>query len=283
MKLKLALAITLITNIIGFSQIKGHCIDENGNGISYVNITVKGKAFGTVSSEKGNFILQTETLGKMDSLIFSHINFETKTIGLSNISEIITMNSKVQLLNEVVVSNKRNIKIREKIVGTKTESGNVILEFVSKNLGTEVGKIIKVNKNKVYDLKKVFFNIVTLGYKSVTLRLNFYPINDGIAETKKINFVENIVKISKTGLVEVDLSNQNVSFDKDFISSIEWIAFENDNAIDVQHKVIHISSTVFSGPFVNRYNVNLPWRVSKEKFNVGVGIHLLVDSYEIKN
>ena len=277
MKRNFTLIAALIAFTTGFSQLKGRCVNENGNGISYVNITVKGKTLGTVSNEKGDFFLENETLDENDSLIFSHVTFETQTIGLKKIPEKIEMYSKVLDLDEVVVSNKKNRKIKEIIVGTKTESGNVILQFVSNNLGSEVGKVIKVKKNKVYDLKKVFFNIVELGYKSATFRMNFYTINKGIPETTKINHVDNVVTISKPGLVEIDLSNQNLSFDKSFIASIEWIDFENDN--ENENKVIHISSTVFSGPFANRDNVNIPWKIDKVKYNVGIGIHLLIDSY----
>jgi hypothetical protein len=44
-------------------------------------------------------------------------------------------------------------KVKEKIVGTKTETESLLIYFTSNSLGTEIGKIISVKKNKVYDLK----------------------------------------------------------------------------------------------------------------------------------
>jgi len=63
--------------------------------------------------------------------------------------------------------------------------------------------------------------------------------------------------------------------------SIEWIDFENDTKSAAENKGIHISSTVFSAPFAQRLNVNMPWEIDKKKYTIGLGINLVVDSYEI--
>jgi hypothetical protein len=99
------------------------------------------------------------------------LNFDRKTIGIP-LKKKIQLNAKVENLKEVIVSNKR--KVKEKIVGTKTETESLLIYFTSNSLGTEIGKIISV-KRKVYDLKNVQFN-PELGYKSATFRINFYTI-----------------------------------------------------------------------------------------------------------
>ncbi|WP_104809516.1 carboxypeptidase-like regulatory domain-containing protein [Polaribacter filamentus] len=151
----------LLFSLTSYSQIKGKCIDESGKGISYVNISVKGKSIGTVSNMKGNFSFESLSVKKNDSLIFSHLNFEKKTIGIPLKINKIQLESKVENLEEIVISNKKR-RFKEKTVGTKTKSGNVVLSFTSKSLGTEVGKIIKVRKNKVYDLKT--FNLILMNW-----------------------------------------------------------------------------------------------------------------------
>jgi hypothetical protein len=52
----------------------------HGKGIPYVNISVKGKAIGTVSNLKAFF--ENASVSENDYLIFSHLNFDRKTIGI---------------------------------------------------------------------------------------------------------------------------------------------------------------------------------------------------------
>jgi hypothetical protein len=51
-------------------------------GIPYVNISVKGKAIGTVSNLEGHFSIENASVSENDYLIFSHLNFDKKTIGI---------------------------------------------------------------------------------------------------------------------------------------------------------------------------------------------------------
>lgn len=261
-----------------YSQIKGKCVDQNGIGIPYVNISIKGKAVGTVSNMEGSFSIESSSITKNDYLIFSHLNFEKTTIGIPSKFEVIKLNAKVENLKEVIVSNKKR-KVKEKIVGTKTESDRVIIYFTSNNLGTEIGKIITVKKNKVYDLQNVQFNLPQLAYKSATFRINFYTIVDGIIDMVKTNKTDNFIKVTESGMAELDLSDQYLSFENDFLVAVEWIDFENKANITNQDNAITFSSTVFSGPYVRRDNINLKWNNEKIKLNVGPGIHLKVKEY----
>ena len=178
-----------------------------------------------------------------------------------------------------MITNKPK-KIKEQIVGTKTKSGNVVLYFVSYGLGGEVGKLIEVKKNTNYDLKNVSFMIYDFGFKKANLRVNFYKTYNGNIEKDNCNTNENIITINQKGLVTIDLSNQNLSFNSDFLVSIELLSFEVDQKIPKKKRRIDISSTVFSGPFYDRKNIHLNWIKNKEKFNLGLGINLLVDGYK---
>ncbi|WP_232758600.1 carboxypeptidase-like regulatory domain-containing protein [Flavobacterium sp. ALD4] len=261
-----------------YSQIKGKCIDEYGKGIPYVNISVKGKAIGTVSNLEGNFSIENTSVTENDYLIFSHMNFDKKTISISLKKDQILLNAKVENLKEVIVSNKKR-KVKEKIVGTKTETESILINFTSNSLGTEIGKIITVKKNKVYDLKNVQFNLPELGYKSATFRINFYTIVEGTIDLVKINRTENVVTVTKSGMAKLDLSNQDLSFESEFLVAVEWIDFENKENITNQENAIKFSSAVFSGPYVSRDNINLKWENEKLMLNIGPGIHLKVKEY----
>ena len=259
------------------AQITGKCVDNYGIGIPYVNISIKGKSIGTVSNISGNFLIENSSINEKDSLIFSHLNFEKKTKGIPLKTNLIQFDSKVQYLKEVVVSSKKR-KFKEKVVGTKTES-DMTACFNSNNLGTEIGKIITVKKNKIYDLKSVQFNITDFQYKSVTFRINFYKIKNDTISLIKENGIDNVIKITKSGMVKVDLLNQYLSFEKDFLVAVEWIDYENNGNNANESNMIQFSSTVLSGPFVYRDNVNLKWENKKLIMNIGVGIHLKVNEY----
>ncbi|MFE3867485.1 carboxypeptidase-like regulatory domain-containing protein [Flavobacterium sp. LS2P90] len=261
-----------------FAQIKGKCVDQYGKGIPYVNISIKEKSIGTVSNLNGDFFIENSSIKENDAIIFSHLNFEKKTIEIPIKTNEIQLVTKMESLKEVVVSNRKR-KFKEKIVGTKTETDNVVTCFTSNNLGTEIGKIITVKKNKVYDLKSVQFNIPDFEYKSVTFRINFYEIKNDTISFIKENGKDNIIKITKSGMVKFDLTNQYLSFENDFLVAIEWIDFENNGNIKNEYNTIKFSSTVFSGPYVSRDNINLEWQNKKLIMNVGVGIHLKVNEY----
>lgn len=273
------LFILCLISFFSYSQIKGKIVDKlEQKPISYANITIKGKSFGTVSNENGDFFINKRYYQPNDTLRISHLNYRTEYFFNLNEKPQIELTQKEQILNEVLISTKKK-KIKEKIVGTKTKSGNVILYFQTYNLGSEVGKLINVKKNKTYDLKNVSFMIYDFGLKKARLRVNFYKFKDNIVEVENSNTNENIVEIKEKGLVTIDLSNQNLSFDSDFVVAIELLNYEIDRNIPKENRIIDFSSTVFSGPFFNRKNIHLKWNKIKEKFNIGLGINLLVESY----
>lgn len=261
-----------------YSQITGKCVNNLGKGIPYVNISIKGKAIGTVSNIKGDFFIENSTINEKDSLIFSHLNFEKKIKGIPLKTNVIQLDTKIEDLKEIVVSNKKR-KFKEKIVGNKTVNENIITYFNSDYLGTEIGKIIIVKKNKIYDLKNVQFNIPFFEHKSVTFRINFYTITDDAINLLKSNETENIIKVTKSGMARFDLSDQYLSFENDFLVAIEWIDFENNGNIENENNTIKFSSSFFSGPYVYRDNVNLEWENKKLVMNLGIGIHLKVNEY----
>ncbi|SDG75265.1 CarboxypepD_reg-like domain-containing protein [Flavobacterium omnivorum] len=269
---------SLFLTSYSYSQITGKCVDNYGIGIPYVNISIKGKSIGTVSNISGNFFIENSSINEKDSLIFSHLNFEKKTKGISFKTNEIQLDSKVENLKEVVVSSKKR-KVKEKIVGTKTASDNIVTYYSSNHLGTEIGKIITVKKNKIYDLKSVQFNIPDFQYKSTTFRINFYNITNDTIHLLKVNGKDNVIKVTKSGMVKFDLSDQDLSFENNFLVAIEWIDFENNGNIENEYNMIKFSSTVFSGPYVSRDNVNIEWENKKLPLNIGIGIHLKVNEY----
>ena len=269
----------LFFSITSYAQIKGKCVDVFGKGVAYVNISIKGKSIGTVSNQKGDFYLKNKSIKENDSLIFSHLNFNKKTVSIPLSNPEIELTPKVEALEEIVISNKKR---KFKIVGTRIETrGDHRYAFKTRNRdkGNEIGKIIKVKKNKIYDLKNIQFYIERFGFKSATFRINFYNIIDGVVDLEKTNKTDLIYKIIGQGIVKIDLSKQHLSFSNNFIASIEWINVEIDHDIEEGWRQIFIPLVKDTGPMCSRSNVHQKWRIKRIQNNLGLGIHLEVTQY----
>jgi plasmid rolling circle replication initiator protein Rep len=60
-------------------------------------------------------------------------------------------------------------------------------------------------------------------------------------------------------MAKLDLSNQDLSFENDFLVAVEWIDFENKENSTNQDNAIKFSSAVFSACFKD--NINLKWKM----------------------
>jgi hypothetical protein len=91
--------------------------DAYGKGIPYVNISVKGKAIGTVSNLEGHFSFENASVSENDYLIF-HLNFDRKTIGIPLKRDQIQLNAKVEnlkkLLFRIKEKSKRKVELKQK-------------------------------------------------------------------------------------------------------------------------------------------------------------------------
>ena len=139
------LAIILKSNLC-LSQLKGKCIDLAGKPIPYVNVGVQNTSIGTVTDLNGVFILDAKSLQENTNIIVSHIGYETKSFTPAKNAEIEIVLTQMNFqLNEVKIENLKFTK--EKKIGNNSLSKHVLVGFSSKNLGAEVGKFFKVEKN----------------------------------------------------------------------------------------------------------------------------------------
>ena len=278
--IKLLILLISLTQInLCFSQVVGKCVDESGAPIPFLNIAIKKTSLGTVTDENGIFKIKEGLPNNTDSLVFTHIGFKMQTISANSKDTIkVIMQPSEYQLKEVNIKPSDYIYKKEKTVGTETTSDHVVLSFSSNNLGTEIGKVIEVKKGKQYKIKKINFHLSKFNYAKSTFRVNFYKINENKSiETVRENYKDIIKVVSDIGMVEIDVSDENLEFDNDFLVSIEWIDFiEKENNDPNLEKNIFFSSTVFSGPFYMRNNNLLKWRIFSEKFNMGLGINLNV-------
>lgn len=92
-------------SLLGFSQMKitGTVVDATGEGMPGVNITIKGKTVGTISSIDGKFALSVPA--RTDVLVVSFIGYKNQELKVGNQKSFyIVMEEASHSLNEVIVS-----------------------------------------------------------------------------------------------------------------------------------------------------------------------------------
>ena len=122
-----------------------------------------------------------------DTIVLNKVNFEKKTISKENISNIIFLKEKIEILNEIVVTNKKN----EIILGEK----NRFVKRRSNGLSTDnsYGLTFENKTNKDLEINKIGFFVEKIKYKTA-YRIEIYefeepPIKIGIQEAKLGNLI----------------------------------------------------------------------------------------------
>lgn len=209
-----------ITNCFSQKFISGVVVNQsNGKPIEFVNIGVLGKNLGTVSSEKGAFVLKIDSGYNTETLLFSMIGFQPLSIKISdfnNESKKIIMQEQNYNLNEVVIKPKIFI---EKILGIKTTNKHIQAGFSENQLGYELGVMMK-NK-KLAHVKTVHININYCIYDTIFYRLNIYnsKFENILKEPIYIKFAKDQLKET----ISVDLTSKNIITEGDFLVSLEHI------------------------------------------------------------
>ena len=197
MRMKFFLILTLaLSSSISFSQetYQGKISDsKTGNALAYVNIGIVGKNIGTVSNSEGNFKIVFDEKFDEDTLRISMIGYkslEFKVIDFKNEihnKPLIQLEQGVFALEEIRISHK---KLKEKILGNKTESKVMLGGFTSNELGNEVGVVIKIKASPTY-IESFSASIASNKYDSLKFRLNFYDLKDGFPDKSILK--ENII------------------------------------------------------------------------------------------
>lgn len=201
---------------------------ENGLPIQYANIGILGKNVGTVSNNMGRFEMELSNDFDNDTLCISCIGYESRTYLINNFKNIfrnteqiaIELTPKIYQLEEIIV---KPIDLETYTLGNFCEPdspyGN---SFPSKNLGTEIGVMIKPPEDvdKVY-LKEFRFYVGEFTYNYFTVRLNVYNIKDGLPDKNILN-EQIFIDINSTGEYIIDLQRKNITTTSNFFVSLEY-------------------------------------------------------------
>lgn len=267
---QLAFLFVLLASLgLGAQTIEGTITDATtGETLPYVNIGIVGKNIGTVSADNGKFQLHIAENHNPDDLRLSMIGYEPLTVSVSKIREMLSAHPVIKLqpsatpIAEVVVSKK---KLKEKVLGNRTQSQSATAGFSSNKLGNEIGIVITIKKSPTY-IESFTASVASEQKAPIKLRLNFYNLKDGMPDQLIQN--ENIIVTTPVvnGLLTVDLSAYNLIAHDDFFVSLEWI--ENGPGHGVK-----FSAAFLGSPLIARETSQGTWE--KVGF-VGIGFTVKV-------
>ena len=207
---------------------------KNKKPLQYVNIGFLGKGIGTVSQSDGNFILSYDErkINNEDILQLSILGYKSKQIKAADLFDIFSNNNRIYLtptpfeLNEVVISNKKQVKER---IGNASHYQSSMGYWKDKDgLGGEISTKIKIRRKNTR-LLDVKFNIIENLSDSIKVRLNIYEYKKGYPQQNilKQNIFHTISR--KSGKETIDLSLYQISVDKDVVISLELVEVYGNN------------------------------------------------------
>ena len=270
----LFIAFLFVSSVVNAQFIQGSVLDAaTKEPLSFVQIGVVNKNIGVLSDETGQFRLDSQKFQESDSLIFSYLGYETRTILLKEL-----MNSSEVSLNKQVFSlPKINVKAealtKNKTIGyNKTTSKLITVGWsgMSKNLIDnpvgERGAIIKL-KGKTALVKNVNFHIADNEFDSITCRIHLYTIKNGLPDkeiTKENIFVQTT---KKYGWVKVPLDHLQIIIQEDIIVTIEWVkAWKKEPIIG---EGLHFSAGFFGKIIWREATHQTNWK-GNDKYRMGL-------------
>jgi hypothetical protein len=195
---------------------------ETNSGIGYVNVGIMGRNIGTVANEAGDFSLILDKTYINDSLRFSMIGYESKTLPVTQFKKdsvlYVYMKPALYRLQEVkVIYHKpREIKLGTEVVSNELRSG-----FAYNDLSSELG--IKLHVKGMVKLEDINLNVAICTYDSVTYRLNIYQ-SDNQVDYKNILTVPIYISFSKdkiNNVIAFNLRKYSIIIEGNVIIALE--------------------------------------------------------------
>jgi len=210
--------------------IQGSVLDATSKEpLSFVQIGVVNKNVGVLSDEKGQFKLDSPKIQESDSIIFSYLGYEIRTILLKDLMNSSEVSLKKQVFSLPKIDVKAEALTKNRTLGyNKTNSRlltvgwSVLRKNIIDNPVGERGIIIKL-KGKTALVKNVNFHIADNEFDSVTCRVHLYTIKDGLPD-KEITTENIFVQTTKKhGWVKVPIDHLQIIIQEDIIVTIELV------------------------------------------------------------
>lgn len=280
-KMKLFLYFIIFTNITIGQTLTGKVVDvKSKQTVAFANVGIPSKGYGVVCNEQGEFTLKITTESDTDIVQIFSIGYKPLYITLSQLKKNILNNNATIYLHEasfeLATVNIRPNDYETEIVGGKDVSafsceGRVNLSsgkkdtatirmekekgISNKSIGFEIGNKIKIDKGQQTFIDKIRFKTCLKPNDTCIYRINIYK--EGSVKERvftpfgmiKVVNSTNILKepvivkvIGKSEVQELDVANQNIEVDNDFIIAIECI-YTSNNDMNIAMKTNVFGST----------------------------------------
>ncbi len=200
--------------------------------LTFVNIGIRGKNIGCISSSEGQFILKVAKENNNDTLTFSYVGYQEKRLLIKSLaaqgSNNIILDPLTTTLQEVVVNAKDKWK-KDKVGVTHYLGYQYEYTGYSKNISfiQEIGQKIDLGAERI---KVSSFNIflASVTGDSVAFRINFYAFN-GKQSGDRVFQREILVKqVLRRGWLTVNLEDYNIWMSGSVLASIEFLRRSED-------------------------------------------------------
>lgn len=219
----LHLIVLVLLSLSVQSQVEytGTVVDElSGLPLPYANVGIQNTQSGTVSDEKGRFILQHTS--NSDSLVISYIGYQPLAVALQTVEQNPTLylSPQEQQLTDVTITSKSYAK--EVLLGVRNVRGRgTSIAIGNPQLGTEIAAHIKVSRETLID--SVHFVLNHAKGDSLLMRLNIYDMSTGSVGKRILTSDVIIQERQRKGIFSFDLTPYSLIAQNDVLVAVEWL------------------------------------------------------------
>lgn len=205
----------------------------------YVNIGIKNKNIGTVSSADGSFELLIPKILEKDTLTFSLVGYAEINLPLQNLQTLnplkILLPQKIIPLEQVEIIARKH---KEHKFGIKRRG--LLIHFSDGMFNPEdsfeIGQLIKLGKAQIKVTSMNFYALSSDDLPS-KFRINFYRYSNGKPMEKLIHKSLIQQKVIEKGWVKFDLSDQEIYLSGDVVAALEFLPSENTAQKQINYEV----------------------------------------------
>ncbi len=229
----------------GQTRIDGILLNEEDDSpVPYANIGILDTRAGTISNEDGTFEITIPENLMNDTLLFSALGFQRKSIHLPTLTThnrlVIKMREQTTMLKNVVVKSRRRKPARTFQMGNALfNSGSLYVDSVA--AGSAMALLIE-NKHPTFNpgltvpffVRRAKLRISYNTFDNFKVRLRFLSVDERTGLPDKDLFHESIVVTSgiRKGWVNFDLSSYNIRIDQpSFFLVFEWLIEDDDRRL----------------------------------------------------
>jgi hypothetical protein len=250
--------------------IKGKLISSiDKQAVPFARLGLLNENFGVISDEEGNFSIDLTDVDKNKELVVEVAGFNKFKIKVDNFinskNYTITIQEKIQDIQEVVLLNKKSFK--RKNWGTNAKSKSILFAYYPERNNEDTSKEIAVyfGNSKKIKIEKIKINISELKTDTpLILNFNIYAKNDKFpAESLTSQTLSTTLTADKIidDTFSFDISDKNIWIDKeDFYVSLQvannfkghlFLSGAFFNAVYIRHFYSPWEKIVIAGPSLN--------------------------------